>query len=93
MIDKTSREILDAIDFALKETAARAAAGKLEVVGGMLSQPLRLPPSTGRADHGEARPKSSREILDAIDKALKETRRRLAEVDNAVRNPAATDRS
>jgi hypothetical protein len=87
MSDKTSREILDAINVALKETAARAAAGKLDVVGGMLSPPLRLPLSSGLAGRNQARPMSSREILDAIDKALKETRRRLAEVEIIARNP------
>jgi hypothetical protein len=80
--DKTSREILDAIDFAVKETMARAAAGKLEVVGGMLAPPLYPPPSVQPAEG--TKPESSREILDAIDKALKETQRRLAEAEAAV---------
>jgi len=78
VIDKTSREILDAIDFAVKETAARAAAGKLDVVGGMLGpQPaFHLPHS---AEPQGPKPQSPREILDAIDRALRETRRLLAE--------------
>jgi hypothetical protein len=86
--DKTSREILDAIDFAVKETMARAAAGKLEVVAGMLGPALYPPPS--QLEEG-TKPKSSREILDAIDKALRETRRQLAEAEAAIegsREPA-----
>jgi len=80
--DKTSREILDAIDFAVKETAARAAAKKLEVVAGMLARPLYLP--TSAMPEEAPKPKSSREILDAIDKALKDTRRQLAEAEAAI---------
>jgi hypothetical protein len=79
--DKTSREILDAIDYAAKETAARAAAGKLDVIGGMLAPPLYLPPS---AESEGPKPASAREILEAIDKALEETHRRLAEAEAAV---------
>jgi hypothetical protein len=78
VIDKTSREILDAIDYAVKETAARAAAGKLDVIGGMLAPPLYLSPS---AEPEGPKPTSAREILDAIDKALADTRRRLAETE------------
>jgi hypothetical protein len=77
--DKTSREILDGINAAIRETAALAAAGKLDVVAGMLGPVLPpLPePSTPRG----AEPKSSREILDGIAKALEETRRELAELE------------
>jgi hypothetical protein len=85
--DKTSREILDGIDAAVRETAALAAAGRLDVVAGMLGPVLpRLPePSTpGKA-------KSSREILDGIAEALEDTRRQFAEADNVVRNPGTTD--
>ena len=81
MTEKTSREILDGIDAAIKETAALAAAGKLDVVAGMLGPVLRplpvLPPTPGGA-----KPKSSREILDGIAKAIEETRRELAELEN-----------
>jgi hypothetical protein len=76
--DKTSREILDAIDLAVKETAIRAASGNLEVVAGMLGPrpAFRRRPSAGPDG---PRPRSSREILDAIDRGLRETRRALAE--------------
>lgn len=69
MTEKTPREILDAIDKALEETAARLAAKPKPV--------LRSPQfdkSTVRN-----RPKTPREILDAIDKALEETARRFAD--------------
>lgn len=69
MTDKTSREILDAIDRALKETSARLAARPKPA----LYPPRILPPDV------PARPKTSREILDAIDAAIKETHRRFAE--------------
>jgi hypothetical protein len=76
--DKTSREILDEINAAIRETAALAAAGKLDVVAGMLG-PV-LPPLPAQQPGG-ARPKSSRDILDGIAKALEDTRRELAELD------------
>jgi len=69
VMDKTPREILDAIDKALEETAARLAAKAKPV--------LYPPPSPPPAIH--RKPKTSREILDAIDRALEETARRLAE--------------
>jgi hypothetical protein len=76
--DKTSREILDGIDAAIKETAALAAAGKLDVVAGMLG-PV-LPPLPARSStHGVT--KSSQEILDGIAKALEETRSELAKLE------------
>jgi hypothetical protein len=84
--DKTSREILDGINAAIRDTAALAAAGKLDVVAGMLG-PV-LPPLPEPATPGGA--KSTREILDGIAKALEETRRELAEADNVVRNPGTT---
>jgi len=70
MTEKTPREIIDAIDKALKETAARVAAAK----------PKRVlhPPQPDRPAM-PARPKTPREILDAIDKALEETARRFAD--------------
>jgi hypothetical protein len=67
--DKSPREILDAIDKALEETAARLTAKPKPV--------LYPPPSPPPAVPG--RPKTSREILDAIDRALEETARRLAD--------------
>jgi Ni,Fe-hydrogenase III small subunit len=67
--DKTPREILDAIDKALEETAARLAAKPKPVL--RERQPDRPPVP--------ARPKTPREILDAIDKALEETARRFAD--------------
>jgi hypothetical protein len=69
MTEKTPREILDAIDKALEETAARLAAKPKPVLRG---RPLDQPPVG-------ARPKTPREILDAIDKALEETARRFAD--------------
>jgi hypothetical protein len=69
VIDKTPNEIVDAIDKALKETAARRAAKPKPVPR---ERPLDQPPV-------RARPKSPREILDAIDKALEETARRFAD--------------
>jgi hypothetical protein len=78
--DKTSREILDGINAAIRETAALAAAGKLDVVAGMLGPvlpPLPAPPPIP----GGAKPKSSREILDGIAEALEDTRRELAELE------------
>jgi hypothetical protein len=49
-----------------------------DVVAGMLGPVLGLPRSAGPEG---PRPQSAREILDAIDKALAETRRRLAEAE------------
>jgi hypothetical protein len=69
VMDKTPREILDAIDKAMEETAARLAAKPKPVP----HRPDFAPPAV----HG--RPKTPREILDAIDSALEETARRLAE--------------
>jgi hypothetical protein len=69
MTEKTPREILDAIDKALEETAARLAANPKPV----LRQPQSGTPAV------RARPKTPREILDAIDEALAETARRLAD--------------
>jgi hypothetical protein len=66
MTEKTPREILDAIDKALEETAARLAAKP---------KPILRQPGSGKPTVG-ARPKTPREILDAIDKALEETARR-----------------
>jgi hypothetical protein len=78
--DKTSRETLDGINAAIRETAALAAAGKRDVVAGMLG-PV-LPPLPARPPTpGEAKPKSSREIPNGIAKALEETRRELAELE------------
>jgi hypothetical protein len=70
MTEKTPREILDAIDKALKETAVRVAAAKSKRV-----------PHTPQPDRPAvpARPKTPREILDAIDKALAETARQFAD--------------
>jgi hypothetical protein len=76
--DKTSREILDGINAAIKETAALAAAGKLDVVAGMLGPVLPSLPAQSSI-HGVS--KSSREILDGIAKALEETRRELAKLE------------
>jgi hypothetical protein len=81
--DKTSREILDGINAAIRETAALAAAGKLDVVAGMLGPVL---PPLPAPQPGESKPKTSREILDGIAKALEETRRDLAELE-IERNP------
>jgi hypothetical protein len=58
--EKTPREILDAIDKALEETAARLAAKPKPV----LRQPQSSKPAV------RARRKTPREILDAIDKSL-----------------------
>jgi hypothetical protein len=69
MMEKTPREILDAIDKALEETAARLAAKPKPV--------LRQPQSGKPTVH--TRPKTPREILDAIDKALAETARQFAD--------------
>jgi hypothetical protein len=70
MTEKTPREILDAIDKALKETAVRVAAAK----------PKRVPhPPQPDRPAAPARPKTPREILDAIDKALAETARQFAD--------------
>jgi hypothetical protein len=83
--DKTSREILDGLHAAIRETAALAAAGKLEDVAGMIG-PV-LPPLLAQPPApGGAKPKSSREILDGIARALEETRRDLAELE-IERNP------
>jgi hypothetical protein len=80
--------MLDAIALAVKETAARAAAGTLDVVAGMLGPVLRLSPS----DEPEGpRPQSVKEILDAIDKALAETRRRLAEAEAQIDRASGTE--
>ena len=68
--ERTPREILDAIDKALEETAARLAATK----PGQLQYRPQRDKSTVRA-----RAKTPREILDAIDKALEETARRFAD--------------
>jgi hypothetical protein len=70
MTEKTPREILDAIDKALKETAVRVAAAK--------SKRVPHPPQPDRPAV-PARPKTPREILDAIDKALAETARQFAD--------------
>jgi hypothetical protein len=70
MTEKTPREILDAIDKALKETAVRVAAAKPKRI-------LRPPHPDRRAL--PARPKTPREILDAIDNALAETARQFAD--------------
>jgi hypothetical protein len=78
--DKTSREILDGINAAIRETAALAAAGKLDVVAGMLGPVLPRLLARPPIPRG-SKPKSSREILDGIAKALEETRRDLAEMD------------
>jgi hypothetical protein len=67
--DKTPREIVDAIEKALKETAARLAAKP------------KLHPARSDQFVGHGRPNTSREILDAIDRSLKETHRRIAERD------------
>jgi Ni,Fe-hydrogenase III small subunit len=67
--EKTPREILDAIDKALEETAARLAAKPKRV----LHQPQSDEPTV------RGRPKTPREILDAVDKALEETARRFAD--------------
>jgi hypothetical protein len=69
MTEKTPREILDAIDKALEETAARLAAKPA---------PILRQPQSGKPI-GRARPKTPREILDAIDKALAETARQFAD--------------
>ena len=67
MKEMTPREILDAIDSALEETARRLATQK--------PRPLRRPPQTDKpAARTEER--TPREILDAIDKALEETANR-----------------
>ncbi len=89
MTDKTSREILDAIDFAVRETAVRATAGKLDVIAGTLAPVLYRQPAAQPAQG--TRPLSSREILDAIDEALKETRRQLAEAEGAIAASRKTD--
>jgi hypothetical protein len=78
--DKTSREILDGLHAAIRETAALAAAGRLEDAAGMIGPVLPpLPPQPPTP--GGAKPKSSREILDGIANAIEETRRELAELD------------
>ena len=68
--EKTPREILDAIDKALEETAARITTAKPRQ---LLYQPLPDKPTV------RAGPMTPREILDAIDKALEETARRFAD--------------
>jgi hypothetical protein len=68
--EKTPREILDAIDKALEETAARLTAAKPRQ---LLSRPRPDKPT------GHIRPKTPREILDAIDEALEETARRFGD--------------
>jgi len=70
MTEKTPREILDAIDKALKETAARVAAAKPKRV---------LHPPQPERPAVPSLPKAPREILDAIDKALKDTARRFVD--------------
>jgi hypothetical protein len=75
---------MDGIDAAIRETAALAAAGKLDVVAGMLGpvlRPLPVPPPTPGS-----KPKSSREILDGIAKAIEETRREIAELESEERS-------
>lgn len=67
----------DEIVAAIKETAARAAAGKLDVVAGMLSPPL-WPPSWGQPT-ARKKPETGPEIIAAIEAALADTRRRFAE--------------
>src|SRR5258708_37328333 len=67
--EKTPREILDAIDKALEETAARLAAKQKPV----LRQPRSGKPTV------RARPKTPREILDALGKALEEAARQFAD--------------
>jgi hypothetical protein len=68
--EKTPREILDAIDKALEQTAARLATAKPRQ---LLYRPQPDKPTI------RARPKTPREILDAIDKALEETARQFAD--------------
>jgi hypothetical protein len=87
--DKTSREILDGINAAIRETAALAAAGKLDVVAGMLGPVLRPLPESSTPER--AKPKSAREILDGIAKAIEETRRDVAELDLAELDLAELD--
>ena len=70
MTEKTPREILDAIDKALKETAVRVAATKPKLVPH---------PRQPHWPAVPARPKTTREILDAIDKALAETARQFVD--------------
>jgi hypothetical protein len=65
----TPREILNAIDKALEETALRLAAEKPRQI---------LRPSQSNKPAVRSREKTPREILDAIDKALEETARRFA---------------
>jgi hypothetical protein len=67
--EKTPREILDAIDKALEETAARLSAKP---------KPVSRPPQSSKPARRAGR-KTPREILDAIDKALEETARRFAD--------------
>jgi hypothetical protein len=69
MTEKTPREILDAIDEALEETAARLAAKPKSV----------LPQLQSGKPIARDRPKTPREILDAIDEALEETARQFAD--------------
>jgi hypothetical protein len=66
MTEKTPREIVNAIDKALEETAARLAAKP---------KPILRQPQIGKPTL-RARPKTPREILEAIDRALEETARR-----------------
>jgi Ni,Fe-hydrogenase III small subunit len=68
--EKTPREILDAIDKALEETAARLAAAKPKQI---------LRPTQSDTPTVRGRPKTPREILVAIDKALEETARRFSD--------------
>jgi hypothetical protein len=86
--DRTAREIVDGIDAAIRETAALAAAGKLDVIAGMLG-PVLPPLPTQPPIPGGPKPKSSREILDGIAKALEETRREVAELEIEGTQPRA----
>ena len=68
--EMTPREILDAIDKALEETALRLATEK----------PRQVPrPSHSVKPAVRTAPMTPREILDAIDKALEETASRFAD--------------
>jgi chorismate mutase len=68
--EMTPREILDAIDKALEQTAARLATEKPRHI-------LRRPQSDKPATR--VGPKTPKEILDAIDKALEETASQFAD--------------
>ena len=72
MREMTPREILDAIDSALEETARRLATEKPTQV---------LRPSQSDKPAVRSGQKTPREILDAIDKALEQTASRFAKGD------------